>query len=207
MSKEKAVKGADSLSATENILWEELKKALTYFNEALLYTDRKRKWSRGVDSLLLFVGIGATFFREYESWVSPAALVIMTAILSCKSDILRFLQSEEELSKLDAIGMFYQNYFHDVEQLFFDLHYNRIDDRMQWNVFANFANWNMGKRRNSVNMYASVAKCSKKDNEYIHLVVERYYKNYIDKEDSPHPCHCCCCAYYPNHIETENENR
>ena len=67
MSKEKAVKGADSLSATENILWEELKKALTYFNEALLYTDRKRKWSRGVDSLLLFVGIGATFFREYES--------------------------------------------------------------------------------------------------------------------------------------------
>lgn len=34
MSKEKAVKGADSLSATENILWEELKKALTYFNEA-----------------------------------------------------------------------------------------------------------------------------------------------------------------------------
>ena len=57
MSKEKVVKGADSLSATENILWEELKKALTYFNEALLYTDRKRKWSRGVDSLLLFVAL------------------------------------------------------------------------------------------------------------------------------------------------------
>lgn len=204
MSKEKAVKGADSLSATENILWEELKKALTYFNEALLYTDRKRKWSRGVDSLLLFVGIGATFFREYESWVSPAALVIMTAILSCKSDILRFLQSEEELSKLDAIGMFYQNYFHDVEQLFFDLHYNRIDDKNAMERLRQLRKLEYGKE---TEFSKYVRKCSKKDNEYIHLVVERYYKNYIDKEDSPHPCHCCCCAYYPNHIETENENR
>lgn len=116
MAKEKAVKGADSLSATENILWEELKKALTYFNEALPYTDRKRKWNRWMDSMLLCVGIGATFCREY-GWISPAALVLMTAILSCKTDILRFLQSEDELSKLDAFGMFYQNYFHDVDNI------------------------------------------------------------------------------------------
>lgn len=158
MSKEKVVKGADSLSATENILWEELKKALTYFNEALLYTDRKRKWSRGVDSLLLFVGIGATFFREYESWVSPVALVLMTALLSCKSDILRFLQSEEELSKLDAIGMFYQNYFHDVEQLFFDLHYNRIDDKNAMERLRQLRKLEYGKE---TEFSKYVRKCSK----------------------------------------------
>lgn len=177
MAKEKAVKGADSLSATENILWEELKKALTYFNEALLYTDRKRKWNRWMDSMLLCVGIGATFCREYGSWISPAALVLMTAILSCKTDILRFLQSEEELSKLDAIGMFYQNYFHDVEQLFFDLHYNRIDDKNAMERLRQLRKLEYGKET-EFNKY--VRKCSKKDNEYIHQVVERYYKNYID---------------------------
>ena len=158
MAKEKAVKGADSLSATENILWEELKKALTYFNEALLYTDRKRKWNRWVDSMLLCVGIGATFCREYGSWISPAALVLMTAILSCKSDILRFLQSEEELTSwmplacsIRIISTMWNNFSSICITIASMI-------RMQWNVFANFANWNTGKRRNSINMYVSAAR-------------------------------------------------
>lgn len=180
MDNENEIKGATCLDATESILWEELKKALTYFNEALLYTDRKRKWSRWVDSMLLCVGIVATFCREYESWISPVALVIMTAILSCKSDILRFLQSEEELSKLDAIGTFYQNYFYDVEQLFFDLHYGRIDEKEAMDRLRKLRKLEYGKEA-EYSRY--VRSCNKEDNKYIHQAVERYYNNYIQIEE------------------------
>ena len=68
MESEKIRKGANSLDATENILWEELKKALSYFNEALLYTDRKRTWSRRVDTFMLCMGIAATLFRSLSPW-------------------------------------------------------------------------------------------------------------------------------------------
>ena len=180
LQKEKVAKGLDCLSATENILWEELKKALTYFNEALLYTDRKRKWSRWVDTGLLCMGIAATLFRSLSPWVSPIALVIMTAILSCKSDILRFLQNEDELSKLDAIGMFYQNYFYDVEQLFFDLHYGRIDEKEAMDRLRKLRKLEYGKEA-EYSRY--VRSCNKEDNKYIHQAVERYYNNYIQIEE------------------------
>jgi len=180
MDNENEIKGATCLDATESILWEELKKALTYYNEALLYTDRKRKWSRRVDSLLLCVGILATFCREYESWISPVALVIMTAILSCKSDILQFLQSEEELSKLDAIGMFYQNYFYEVEKIFFDLHYERIDEEKAMECLRQLRKLEYGKEA-EYSKY--VRSCNKKDDEYIKEAVKRYYNNYINTED------------------------
>ncbi len=181
MAKEKVVKGADCLTATENILWEELKKALTYFNEALLYTDRKRKLSRWVDSIMLCIGIAATLFRSLSPWISPIALVIMTTILSCKSDFLRFLQSEEELSKLDAIGMFYQNYFYDVEQLFFDLHYERIDEEKAMERLRQLRKLEYGKEA-EYSKY--VRSCDKKDDEYINEAIDRYYKNYIHTEES-----------------------
>jgi hypothetical protein len=180
MESEKIRKGANSLDATENILWEELKKALSYFNEALLYTDRKRTWSRRVDTFMLCMGIAATLFRSLSPWISPVALVIMTAIVSCKSDILRFLQSEEELSKLDAIGMFYQNYFYDVEQLFFDLHYRRIDEEKAMERLRQLRKLEYGKEA-EYSKY--VRKCNKKDDEYIRQAIDRYYNNYIHTKD------------------------
>ena len=64
------------------------------------------------------------------------------------------------MSKLDAIGMFYQNYFHDVEQLFFDLHYNRIDDKNAMERLRQLRKLEYGKET-EFNKY--VRKCSKKD--------------------------------------------
>lgn len=177
---ENEIKSANCLDATENILWEELKKALTYFNEALLYTDRKRKWSRRVDTFMLCMGIAATLFRSLSPWISPIALVIMTAIVSCKSDILRFLQSEEELSKLDAIGTFYQSYFYDVEQLFFDLHYGRIDEKEAMDRLRKLRKLEYGKEA-EYSRY--VRSCDKEDDKYINQTVERYYNNYIHTKE------------------------
>ena len=130
---------------------------------------------------MLCIGIAATLFRSLSPWISPIALVIMTTILSCKSDFLRFLQSEEELSKLDAIGMFYQNYFYDVEQLFFDLHYERIDEEKAMERLRQLRKLEYGKET-EYSKY--VRSCDKKDDEYINEAIDRYYKNYIHTEES-----------------------
>ena len=180
MENENVIKGASCQDATESILWEELKKALTYYNEALLYTDRNRKKTRWVDTVLLIIGILATFFKDFDDRISPVALLIMTAVLSCKSDILRLFQSEEELSKLDAIGTFYQNYFYDVEKIFFDLHYSHIDDEQAMECLRQLRKTEYGKEA-EYSKY--VRKCSKEDDEYIKNAVERYYNNYINTED------------------------
>ena len=104
-------------------IWEEMKKAKTYQLSCLYYVDKKRKFNRNYNLWIIGVSaIGApTFFISH--WCAFATTIAASILEVIKSFIPAVCQSEEELSKIDGLSIYFGETLQKIEGL--------------WNIFEN----------------------------------------------------------------------
>lgn len=104
-------------------IWEEMKKAKTYQLSCLYYVDKKRKFNRNYN--LWIIGVSAlgapTFFISH--WCAFATTIAASILEVIKSFIPAVCQSEEELSKIDGLSIYFGETLQKIEGL--------------WNIFEN----------------------------------------------------------------------
>ena len=96
-------------------IWEEMKKAKTYQLSCLYYVDKKRKFNRNYNMLIIGVSaIGApTFFISH--WCAFATTIAASDLEVIKSFIPAVCQSEEELSKIDGLSIYFGEILQKIE--------------------------------------------------------------------------------------------
>lgn len=96
-------------------IWEEMKKAKTYQLSCLYYVDKKRKFNRNYNMLIIGVSaIGApTFFISH--WCAFATTIAASVLEVIKSFIPAVCQSEEELSKIDGLSIYFGEILQKIE--------------------------------------------------------------------------------------------
>ena len=104
-------------------IWEEMKKAKTYQLSCLYYVDKKRKFNRNYNMRIIGVAaIGApTFFISH--WCAFATTIATSVLEVIKSFIPAVCQSEEELSKIDGLAIYFGETLQKIEGLW-NLHEN-----------------------------------------------------------------------------------
>ena len=98
-------------------IWEEMKKAKTYQLSCLYYVDKKRKFNRNYNMLIIGVSaIGApTFFISH--WCAFATTIAASVLEVIKSFIPAVCQSEEELSKIDGLSIYFGEILQKIERI------------------------------------------------------------------------------------------
>ncbi len=98
-------------------IWEEMKKAKTYQVSCLYYVDKKRKFNRNYNMLIIGVSaIGApTFFISH--WCAFATTIAASVLEVIKSFIPAVCQSEEELSKIDGLSIYFGEILQKIERV------------------------------------------------------------------------------------------
>ena len=96
-------------------IWEEMKKAKTYQLSCLHYVDKKRKFNRRYNLLIISVSaFGApTFFISH--WCAFATTIAASVLEVIKSFIPAVCQSEEELSKIDGLSIYFGEILQKIE--------------------------------------------------------------------------------------------
>lgn len=104
-------------------IWEEMKKAKTYQLSCLYYVDKKRKFNRNYNLCIIGVStIGApTFFISH--WCAFVTTIAASILEVIKSFIPAVCQSEEELSKIDGLSIYFGESLKKLEEL--------------WNIYEN----------------------------------------------------------------------
>jgi hypothetical protein len=98
-------------------IWEEMKKAKTYQLSCLYYVDKKRKFNRNYNMCIIGVSaIGApTFFISH--WCAFVTTIVASVLEVIKSFIPAVCQSEEELSKIDGLSIYFGETLQKIERL------------------------------------------------------------------------------------------
>ena len=104
-------------------IWEEMKKAKTYQLSCLYYVDKKRKFNRNYNMWIIGVAaIGApTFFISH--WCAFVTTIAASVLEVIKSFLPAVCQSEEELSKIDGLAIYFGETLQKIEGLW-NLHEN-----------------------------------------------------------------------------------
>lgn len=98
-------------------IWEEMKMAKTYQLSCLYYVDKKRKFNRNYNLLIISVSaIGApTFFISH--WCALFTTITASILEVIKTFNPAVCQSEEDLSKLDNLATYYGETLQELEKL------------------------------------------------------------------------------------------
>ena len=104
-------------------IWEEMKKAKTYQLSCLYYVNKKRKFNRNYNMWIIGVAaFGApTFFISH--WCAFITTIAASVLEVIKSFIPAVCQSEEELSKIDGLAIYFGETLQKIEGLW-NLHEN-----------------------------------------------------------------------------------
>jgi len=103
-----------------NRIWEELKQAKANIICLQRYTDRGRKISRFLDSVIIALStIGALgSLIDIKIAVYGVSMVALTSIL--KTALSNMLQSEQEFSELDRLIDYYSKYMNSLERMWYN---------------------------------------------------------------------------------------
>jgi len=98
-------------------IWEEMKKTKTYSFSCLYYVDKKRKFNKRYNMIIIGVSaIGALGF-SISHWCTFVTTIVTVALEIIKSFIPAVCQSEEELAKIDNLAIYFGETLQKIEEL------------------------------------------------------------------------------------------
>ena len=177
-------KAAGLQEPTLNILWDDLMNALSASISTRLYTDRKRKLSRRVDSIMFILAVAATLLKDLSPWLPPVALALIATLLTFRSDIIRFIQPESELNEIDRLSSFYAAHFTKVEQLYINLRHGNITPQQ---AFDQLRALREAERGMHTDLNRLCHRFTQAERKAVNDEAERYRKLYVINIDHTDP--------------------
>ena len=110
-------------------VWTEMHKAKGYLLQIELYTDKKRRFNRNATVLIVIASVVCALTAPFPDckWTTIVSAVIAAVSAIMKECLPHFMQSEEELKKMDKIHDFYKDYLRKLEILFIERFDSKTD--------------------------------------------------------------------------------
>lgn len=163
-------------------IWEDLKEAKTYQLSCLYYVDKKRKFNRWYNFVIIIIaGIGAiTFFLNY--WCTFASTIATFLLEIVKSFVPAVCQSEKELVELDNIATYYGESLHKLEALWTE--YESGFYEKDQTVLKKLSSIRKNEAEKETRMNRLIHSLSHKEDKKIQDQVDEYLKSkYYGKEN------------------------
>lgn len=118
-----------------NRIWEELKQAKANIICIQKYTDKRRGYNRaynGFVAITASVGALGTLLNDKVPFFASMLIGFVSII---KSVLPNFVQGESELSSLDVLADFYNKYMNSLENIWYRLDHDIIDEKQAMDEF------------------------------------------------------------------------
>lgn len=162
-----------------NRIWEELRQAKANIICIQRYTDKVRRKSRIFNITIIICASTGALGGIYEQWIAVIASALIAVSSVLKALLPNFIQSEQELSELDRLMVFYAKYFNSLEKIWYE-HEKKITDEQS--IMKNFFALKAEECDPCSNLNKGIRKIPDDEMEQINAeaneYVERVYLNY-----------------------------
>ncbi|MGN0213544.1 MAG: hypothetical protein ACI4AH_01900 [Muribaculaceae bacterium] len=163
------------LDVTSNLVWKEFELAFSYAKLIRIYTDKRRKWNRWANWIVIALVCCTSFSFLFDSLYSVIFSVISSITVIVKEISPAFKQQENDLSSLDKAADFFAEYQVDMEKMFYELMYSLSLPDMCYKHFFEL-------RKRSTSYYSIVNKyyrgVSHKDENKVNQSLNDYAKQF-----------------------------
>ena len=109
------------INITSNLVWKEFELAFCYAKFIRIYTDKRRKWNRWANWIVITLVCATSFSFLFDGYLSVIFSVVSSVAIIVREVSPAFKQSEYELSSLDKSADFFAEYQIDMEQIYLEL--------------------------------------------------------------------------------------
>ena len=111
----------EKIGITSNLVWKEFELAFCYAKFIRIYTDKRRKWNRWANWIVITLVCATSFSFLFDGYLSVIFSVVSSVAIIVREVSPAFKQSEYELSSLDKSADFFAEYQVDMEQMYLEL--------------------------------------------------------------------------------------
>lgn len=120
-----------------NRIWEEMKQAKANIVCIQRYTDKRRTVLRWYNGIVIGASSGGALTSIINTYFAVVAASIIAVISIVKAALPNLVQTEEELSELDRLMDYYNQYLNKLENLWYNYYTEKInEDEMMKLLFA-----------------------------------------------------------------------
>ena len=120
-----------------NRIWEEMKQAKANIVCLQRYTDKRRTALRWYNALMITISSGGALTSLIDKWYAVGATILIAVMSLLKAALPNLVQTEEELSELDRLLDYYNQYLNKLEKLWYEYDKDIIsEDEMMNKLFA-----------------------------------------------------------------------
>lgn len=118
-----------------NRIWEELKQAKANIICIQKYTDKRRGYNRAYNGFVAITASAGALGTLLNDKVPFFASMLIGFVSIIKSVLPNFVQGESELSSLDVLADFYNKYMNSLENIWYRLDHDIIDEKQAMDEF------------------------------------------------------------------------
>lgn len=118
-----------------NRIWEELKQAKANIICIQKYTDKRRGYNRAYNGFVAITASAGALGTLLNDKVPFFTSMLIGFVSIIKSVLPNFVQGESELSSLDVLADFYNKYMNSLENIWYRLDHDIIDEKQAMDEF------------------------------------------------------------------------
>lgn len=118
-----------------NRIWEELKQAKANIICIQKYTDKRRGYNRAYNGFVAITASAGALGTLLNDKIPFFASMLIGFVSIIKSVLPNFVQGESELSSLDVLADFYNKYMNSLENIWYRLDHDIIDEKQAMDEF------------------------------------------------------------------------
>ena len=118
-----------------NRIWEELKQAKANIICIQKYTDKRRGYNRAYNGFVAITASAGALGTLLNDKVPFFASMLIGFVSIIKSVLPNFVQGESELSSLDVLADFYNKYMNSLENIWYRLDHDIINEKQAMDEF------------------------------------------------------------------------
>ncbi len=169
-----------------NRIWEELKQAKANIICIQKYTDKRRGYNRAYNGFVAITASAGALGTLLNDKVPFFASMLIGFVSIIKSVLPNFVQGESELSSLDVLADFYNKYMNSLENIWYRLDHDIIDEKQAMDEFFKLKETECDKMSQMNRLVRNISKRFQKkiDEEAATYINRVYYEKKPEEQNT-----------------------
>lgn len=169
-----------------NRIWEELKQAKANIICIQKYTDKRRGYNRAYNGFVAITASAGALGTLLNDKVPFFASMLIGFVSIIKSVLPNFVQGESELSSLDVLADFYNKYMNSLENIWYRLDHDIIDEKQAMDEFFKLKETECDKMSQMNRLVRNISKRFQKkiDEEAATYINRVYYEKKTEEQNT-----------------------
>lgn len=186
-----------------NRIWEELKQAKANIICIQKYTDKRRGYNRAYNGFVAITASAGALGTLLNDKVPFFASMLIGFVSIIKSVLPNFVQGESELSSLDVLADFYNKYMNSLENIWYRLDHDIIDEKQAMDEFFKLKETECDKMSQMNRLVRNISERFQKkiDEEAATYINRVYYEKTLKSKTHKSTHRWACKKREIHHIE------